>query len=195
MAEELAPRLLLTQILRVILVVFAISAQLNVQTYIGDIYVLSNVYSSLIISWIVVGWNTICVLAAAVHPYLQRFAKSLPFPVTVAIRGRTILSYGDSQEDGDGLFAPVAGRLVLSFVDAVLATHLVVFSTLARDLERSCEKPNCLGGRLHVQGWIINAWLTIVIIEYVLVLVQGCEALGIWYNRRYLAKRGRISLA
>lgn len=91
--------------------------------------------------------------------------------------------------------APLAGKLVFAFLDVALATLLVVFSSLARDLTIECRDLRCLGRDLHVQPWILNAWLTISIVEYMLVLVQGSEALGIWYNRRYLKKRGQISLA
>lgn len=195
MAKELAPRLMLTQILRTILLVFNISSLLNQHTYIGPFRHFTAVDASFAVAWSIVGWTFVCVFAAAIHPYLQRFADGLPFPVSVTVRGRTILSYGDSEEDGDGVMAPLAGKLVFALVDVALATLLVVFSTLARDLEIECKELRCLGTVFHVQGWIINGWLTVAIVEYVLALVQGFEAFGIWYNRRYLKKRGQISLA
>ncbi|KAK9772443.1 hypothetical protein AB5N19_05032 [Seiridium cardinale] len=195
MAQELAPRLLLTQILRTILIVFSVYSLINAHTYIGAFRSFSDVTASFAVAWTVVAWNIICVLAAAVHPYLQRFADRLPFPITVTVRGKTILSYGDSDEDGDGLMAPLAGKLVFAFVDVLLATLLVVFLSLSRDLEIECKELYCLGRMFHVHGWILNAWLTAAIVQYVLAAVQTSEALGIWYNRRYLKKRGQISLA
>jgi hypothetical protein len=90
---------------------------------------------------------------------------------------------------------PLAGKLVFAFVDLLLATLLVVFLSLARDLETECRDLHCLGRKVHVHGWILNAWLTVAIVEYVLAVVQAFEAFGIWYNRRYLKKRGQISLA
>ncbi|KAH6661349.1 hypothetical protein BKA67DRAFT_654469 [Truncatella angustata] len=195
MAKELAPRLLLTQILRTILLFFSAAFLANYHTYIGPFRALFSAHGSMATSWAVVAWNAVCISAAAVHPYLQRFADGLPFPVSVTVRGRTVLAYGDSDEGGDGLMAPLAAKLVFAFVDVVLATLLVVFSTLARDLAVECGEPRCLGRVFHVQGWILNAWLVIVVVEYLLAVIQGFEALGIWYSQRYLKKQGQISLA
>ncbi|KAI0178192.1 hypothetical protein BJ166DRAFT_509077 [Pestalotiopsis sp. NC0098] len=200
MAQELAPRLLLTQIIRTILIFFGVASLLNVHAYIGRPFAQDEkVTASLAASWTAVGWNALAVAAAAIHPYLQRFADGLPFPVSVTVRGRAVLSYGDGD---DGVMAPLAGKLVFVFIDAVLATLLVVFQALARGLETECEWPPrgdgdvCLPGReVRVQAWVVNAWLTLAIFEYVIAGVQGFEALGIWYHSRYLKKRGQISLA
>ncbi|KAK6218722.1 hypothetical protein LQW54_002645 [Pestalotiopsis sp. IQ-011] len=201
MAQELAPRLLLTQIVRTILIFFGVASLLNAHAYIAHPFSSADeVTASLAASWTAVGWNALAVAAAAVHPYLQRFADGLPFPVSVTVRGRAVLSYGDGD---DGVMAPLAGKLVFAAVDAVLATLLVVFQALARGLEAECEwpprggdGPPCLpGSEVRVAAWIVNAWLTLAVFEYVITAVQGFEALGIWYHSRYLKKRGQISLA
>ncbi|ETS76022.1 hypothetical protein PFICI_12966 [Pestalotiopsis fici W106-1] len=200
MAQELAPRLLLTQIVRTILIFFGVASLIDAHAYIGPRFGDGHhgqVTASFAASWAAVGWNVVAVAAAAVHPYLQRFADGLPFPVSVTVRGRPILSYGESGDGGDGVMAPLAGKLVFAGLDAVLATLLVVFQALARGLSVECGSPyECFQGReVYIHAWIVNIWLTLAIFEYVLAAVQGFEALGIWYHRRYLKKRGQISLA
>ncbi|KAI0132829.1 hypothetical protein BJ170DRAFT_263295 [Xylariales sp. AK1849] len=193
MADELAPRFELVAIIRTIFVFFGIFALINGHTYIGVLYDFSVVEAAFAVSWTAVVWNILCVTGVAIHPYLQRFAGSLPFPITVKVRDRTVLSYGDSNEDGDGFFAPLTGKLSLAILDIVLATLLLVFRILSQDKAVECW--HCIDGYYYVQKWILNIWLTLVIFQYVLGLVQALEAFSIWYKSRYVNKRGQISLA
>ncbi|KAI1847746.1 hypothetical protein JX265_009175 [Neoarthrinium moseri] len=195
MASELAPRLLLAATIRIVLVFFGIFALVNAGSYIGPFRDFSGVYAATVAAWITVTWNIIAVSAAAVHPYLQRFADRLPFPIKVTVRGKTILSYGDSDENGDGLMAPLVGKISLAVIDIILASLLLAFMLMSRDYTLECDHLGCLGRDLRVQKWILNSWLTVVIFEYALAVVQLFEAFGLWYNRRYMSKRGHISLA
>lgn len=207
MAKELAPRLLLTQIIRTILIFFGVAALMNAHAYIGARFTRHHdhhdqVTAAFAASWTAVGWNALAVAAAAVHPYLQRLADGLPFPVSVTVRGRPIISYGESGDGGDGVMAPLAGKLVFALVDATLATLLVVLQALARGLWVECGSAlECLAagegsdGKVYIPAWIVNVWLTLAVFEYVVAAVQGFEAVGIWYHSRYLKKRGQVSLA
>ncbi|KAK8105564.1 hypothetical protein PG999_008923 [Apiospora kogelbergensis] len=194
MASELAPRLQLVAILRSVLLVFSVFALLNGQSYIGEFYrQFSEVRAAFAVSWVVVAWNVVCVVAVAVHPHLQRLADGLPFPIKVTVRGKTILAYGDHDENGDGLFAPLTAKLSLAFLDVVLATLVLVFMIQSQDKTIDCVV--CIDGPLHVQEWVRNIWLTILIFEYALALFQSLEAASIWYKQRYINNRGHISLA
>ncbi|KAH9890244.1 hypothetical protein F4778DRAFT_753105 [Xylariomycetidae sp. FL2044] len=195
MASELAPRLHLAAIIRIALTLFGVAAFANVGSYLGPFWPEWAVYGATVTSWVAVAWNIILFTAASIHPYLQRFTDGLPFPVKITVRERTILSYGDSDEDGDGILAPISGKLFIALIDIVLATLLLVFMLVSRDYSKTCTAPHCFGETLHVRKWILNSWLTVAIFEYALALVQISEALGIWYSRRYLRKKGQISLA
>lgn len=192
-SSELAPRLQLVPILRAVLLVFGVFALLNGHSYIGAFYRFSDVRAAFAVCWTVVAWNVVCVVAVAVHPHLQRLAGGLPFPVKVTVRGRALLSYGDQDEGGDGLFAPLTAKLFLAFVDVVLATLILGFMLAAGDKTVDCLM--CIDGQLHVQAWVRNIWLTILIFEYALALFQSLEGASIWYKQRYINKRGHISLA
>ncbi|KAK7958543.1 hypothetical protein PG988_013391 [Apiospora saccharicola] len=113
-SSELAPRLQLVPILRAVLIVFGVFALLNGHSYIGAFYRFSDIRATFAVCWTVVAWNAVCVVAVAVHPHLQRLAGGLPFPVKITVRGRALLSYGDQDESGDGLFAPLTAKLFLS---------------------------------------------------------------------------------
>ncbi|KAK8051759.1 hypothetical protein PG993_003144 [Apiospora rasikravindrae] len=193
MASELAPRLQLVPILRTVLLVLSVFALLNGHSYIGAFYKFSDVRAAFAVCWVVVAWNAVCVVAVAVHPHLQRLADGLPFPVKVTVRGRTLLSYGDPDESGDGLFAPLTAKLALAFLDVLLATLVLVFMLGAREKALDCML--CVDGQMHVPEWVRNIWLTILIFEYALALFQTLEGASIWYKQRYINKRGHISLA
>ncbi|KAK8119334.1 uncharacterized protein PG998_003960 [Apiospora kogelbergensis] len=188
MASELAPRLQLVAILRSVLLVFSVFALLNGQSYIGEFYrQFSEVRAAFAVSWVVVAWNVVCVVAVAVHPHLQRLADGLPFPIKVTVRGKTILATATAS------FAPLTAKLSLAFLDVVLATLVLVFMIQSQDKTIDCVV--CIDGPLHVQEWVRNIWLTILIFEYALALFQSLEAASIWYKQRYINNRGHISLA
>jgi hypothetical protein len=187
MASELAPRFQLSAIIRTIFVFFGVFGLLNGHTYIGPRYSVDVVQAAFATAWIAVVWNAICVVAVAIHPYLQRFADGLPFPVKVNVRGRTVLSYGESDGQGDGFFAPFTGKLVLLVLDTVLGTLILVFGLLSRE-RTSHERKH------HAGGWIFNIWLTLAVFEYVLVVIQAFEAGSIWYKYRRLNRQGEISI-
>jgi hypothetical protein len=190
MATELAPRFQLSAIIRTIFVFFGVFALLNGHAYIGPFYEAGVVRAAFAASWAAVGWNVVCVAGVAIHPYLQRFADRLPFPVKVKVRGRTVLAYGDPDEEGDGFFAPLSGKLTLLALDVVLGTLILVFMLLSRDQPEVQWKHRVL----HVEKWILNVWLTLAIFEYVLVVIQSFEAGSIWYKSRNIDRRGEISL-
>ncbi|KAK8060094.1 hypothetical protein PG996_010024 [Apiospora saccharicola] len=192
-SSELAPRLQLVPILRAVLIVFGVFALLNGHSYIGAFYRFSDIRATFAVCWTVVAWNAVCVVAVAVHPHLQRLAGGLPFPVKITVRGRALLSYGDQDESGDGLFAPLTAKLFLSFVDVVLATLILGFMLSAGDKTVDCLL--CIDGQLHVQAWVRNIWLTILIFQYVLALFQLLEGASIWYKQSRINNRGHISLA
>lgn len=189
MASELGPRLQLAVILRILIAFFGVYALINIHAYIGSVYNLNKILGPIVLAWLIIAWNALCTTLAALHPYLQRLADGLPFPIKVSVRNRVILSYGDSDEGGDGFFAPLTGKLVLSFVDLVLATLLLVFALAAEH--------ECCGRKegFRVQEWILSIWWTLVTFQYVIALIQSLEALSIWYQRRYVKNRGNISLA
>ncbi|KAK8080311.1 hypothetical protein PG997_008129 [Apiospora hydei] len=193
MASELAPRLQLVPILRTVLLVFSVFALLNGHSYIGPFYQFTDVRAAFAVCWAAVAWNAVCVVAVAVHPHLQRLADGLPFPVKVTVRGRTLLSYGDPDESGDGLFAPLTAKLGLAFLDVLLATLVLVFMLAAREKALDCLL--CVDGKMYVPEWTRNIWLTVLIFEYALALFQTLEGASIWYKQRYINKRGHISLA
>ncbi|KAK8042429.1 hypothetical protein PG994_012912 [Apiospora phragmitis] len=193
MASELAPRLQLVPILRTFLVGFSLFSLLNGESYIGGFYQFTAVRAAFAVCWAVVAWNVACVVAVAVHPHLQRLANGLPFPIKITVRGKTILSYGDSDESGDGLFAPLTAKFSLAFLDVLLATLVLVFMLQSREKTLDCLM--CIDGQLHVQAWVRNIWLTILIFEYATALFQTLEGASIWYKQRYVNKRGHISLA
>ncbi|ORY60877.1 uncharacterized protein BCR38DRAFT_442752 [Pseudomassariella vexata] len=194
MPSELAPRFQLVATLRSILVFFGIFALLNGHTYIGTMFNFWQVRAAFIVSWVAVVWNIICVAVVTLHPHMQRLAGQLPFPVSVNVRGRKILSYGDADSnDDDGVWAPLTGSVVGAVLDVVLATLVLVFMILARDKTVECR--SCLEGYYHVERWMLNIWWMVVIAEYGLALIQIFVALGLWYKHRSLNKRGQISLA
>ncbi|KAK8127827.1 hypothetical protein PG984_008935 [Apiospora sp. TS-2023a] len=175
-SSELAPRLQLVPILRVVLIVFGVFALLNGHSYIGAFYRFSDIRAAFAVCWTVVAWNAVCVVAVA-----------------ITVRGRALLSYGDQDESGDGLFAPLTAKLFLSFVDVVLATLILGFMLSAGDKTVDCLL--CIDGQLHVQAWVRNIWLTILIFQYVLALFQLLEGASIWYKQSRINNRGHISLA
>ncbi|CAJ2505367.1 Uu.00g127610.m01.CDS01 [Anthostomella pinea] len=201
MAQEPAPRFHLVATTRTIWIFFSISALLSGHTYIGALYDAPLVCAAFAVSWAAVAWNIICVSAVTLHPYLQRLAGGLPFPVKVTIRNHTIVSYGDSDEVGDGILAPLTGTLFVLLVDVVLATLILVFALFARDARVECrrEEWRCVGGGdggyERVEKMTLNVWWIMVLFEYALALIQAFQAFALWYKSRYLDQRGNISLA